>query len=91
MIDLHNDLITAENVSAEDKLRLIEKDLKDGANVYYAIFLGGKNEEYLNGFSWAKQLQNLSMEDIGGIEDINEILPFNPKPHLRASSLEILR
>ena len=79
MIDLHNDLITAENVSAEDKLRLIEKDLKDGANVCYAIFLGGKSEEYLNGFSWAKQLQNLSIEDIGGIEDINEILLFNPK------------
>ena len=28
MIDLHNDLITAENVSAEDKLRLIEGNAK---------------------------------------------------------------
>ena len=79
MIDLHNDLITYENLTENEKRRRIEKDITDGANVCYALFLGGQNARYLNSFSWAKYLKNLSIEDIGGIDDFVDILPFSPK------------
>ena len=79
MIDLHNDLITYENLTENEKRRRIEKDITDGANVCYALFLGGQNTQYLNSFSWAKSLKNLSIEDIGGIDDFVDILPFSPK------------
>ena len=79
MIDLHNDLITYENLTENEKRRRIEKDLTDGANVCYALFLGGQNTQYLNSFSWAKSLKNLSIEDIGGIDNFVDILPFSPK------------
>ena len=79
MIDLHNDLITYENLTENEKRRRIEKDITDGANVCYALFLGGQNARYLNSFSWAKYLKNLSIEDIGGIDDFVDILPFSRK------------
>ncbi len=79
MIDLHNDLITYSNLCESDKRIRIEKDIKDGANVCYALFLGGKGREYLNSFSWAKKYENLSIEDIGGVNNFVDILSFSPK------------
>ena len=79
MIDLHNDLITADNLSIFDKLYTIDNDKNLGVKVCYSIFLNGKNEKYLNNYAWAKSIDCLSIEDIGGIDNINEILPFNPK------------
>lgn len=79
MIDLHNDLITYSKLSEKDKTSRIKKDLRDGANVCYALFLGGRGSEYLKSFSWAKSLENLSIEDIGGVDDFVDILSFSPK------------
>ncbi len=79
MIDLHNDLITYEYLSEIEKKERIKKDIKDDANVCYALFLNGKNADYLNSYSWAKEYKNLSIEDIGGIDDFVDILSFTPK------------
>ncbi len=79
MIDLHNDLITYKNLTANEKREEIKKDLGDGAFVCYALFLHGKNKEYLNTFSWAKEYKYLSIEDVGGLEDFSDILSFSPR------------
>lgn len=79
MIDLHNDLITFDKLSFIKKKRRIKKDEKDGAKVCYALFLGGKGSDYLNAFSWAKSLKNISIEDIGGIDNIYDLQAFSPK------------
>ena len=78
MIDLHNDLITSKNLSYNEKINKIKQYSKQGVKVFYALFLGGKGEEYLNTLSWSKNYQNLSIEDIGGIENIDSIFYFKP-------------
>lgn len=78
MIDLHNDLLTAKNLSYNEKIKILKEYEKNGVEVFCALFLGGKGEEYLNTLSWAKYYPYLSIEDIGGIENIDSILPYNP-------------